>query len=60
MDVHLLDIDLEMAEPAERVESKKSTLFGYNRIDFGMLVLCCVLMVLLVAFFIWFAVQHSK
>jgi hypothetical protein len=60
MNQHLLDIDLEIAEPEKKMESNNTTLFGYNRIDFGMLVLCCVLMVLLVAFFIWFAVQHSK
>jgi hypothetical protein len=58
MNVQLLDIDLEVEQ--QETKQKERTFFGYNRVDMGMLVLCAVMLILFICFFIWFGVQHSK
>jgi hypothetical protein len=57
MDVQLLDIDLE---PVQTIEVEEKRIFGYNRVDLGMIVLSALLFLMLIGFFIWFGVEHSK
>ena len=51
MDVQLL----EEESPIEEIR-----IFGYNRIDFFMMVFCGVIATLMFVFFIWFLIEHVK
>jgi hypothetical protein len=57
MDVHLIDMDLELPPKKEEPEQR---IFGYNRIDMIMLLFCILLGLLVVGFLIWFLTEHSK
>ncbi len=42
------------------LEEEPRRLFGYNLIDAYMVVLCIVMGILLIGFFIWFGIEHAK
>ena len=58
MEVQLLDIDLEF--PPEQRPQVPARFFGYNHIDITMMIFAIVLAFVMIGFFIWFGVEHSK
>lgn len=59
MNVQLIDIDLEPTDPVVS-EVQERRIFGYNRIDVAMCMLGIVMICVLLVFFIWFLIAHSK
>ncbi len=60
MNVQLLDVDLETTIPLPPIQKEEKRMFGYNRIDFLMMIFCGIVAVLIVVFLIWFLVGHTK
>ncbi len=58
MEVQLLDIDLEF--PPEQRPQVATHFFGYNRIDIIMVIFAILLGFVMIGFFIWFGIAHSK
>lgn len=56
MNVQLIDIDLEV----EEIQEESRPFFVYNKIDMMMMFFCFILSCIMIGFFIWFGITHSK